>query len=588
MSAHGPFRIPISLTLMFRLRPLRSTRSFSTYSRQPHSRQRLVATTAVVAASVLVYAGLKHKPIHNDSLPPTNSFKPEYNPEKPKGPRPNSDDTLNTLVWGSNSSQKLLPGDSKTDSIRSPTTAKWLDNVALRDLALHSQYAVCVDARGDVYQWGQGVDPSPILKGQNIVQIQPTDARIYALSRSGKIYALDADLSRHSSSEPASTKRLNSPWWSTGWIWGEEVVGSFQEIIPRTQLSWGEKFISISAGKDHLLGLTSSGRAFAHPINSNANAYGQLGFRKFDVPDISSPQSKERIPVELVPKSVKDPYAKASPFRRRNSDTEETAEKNRPAVSFPFSPNIFEIPSLQGIKLSQLVAGGRSSFALTSTGRVLGWGANEYGQIGLGDNVTLDTITVPTEVILWRMAQGAQTKCLNVSAGGDLTCFTVERTTQADTPRSSSTIELLLSGNGQYGSLGNNLYTNTQGNPIRARNVSNLTEYDDETNSLRPIAPHSISVSSTGHVLLTLSSNSGRDLLAWGRNYNSELGNGKRAGLAVPTTLADADGERFLLQRKRAKEVLDLQGVVWKRGVEVEQKAVAGYDSSAVFWKVST
>lgn len=111
---------------------------------------------------------------------------------------------------------------------------------------------------------------------------------------------------------------------------------------------------------------------------------------------------------------------------------------------------------------------------------------------------------------------------------------------------------------------------------------------DDATKSLQPITPYSISVSPTGHVLLTLNSNLGRDLLAWGKNYNYELGNGKRSGLAVPTTLTDADGDRFLLRRKKAKEVLDLQGHVWKRNVEVEQKAVAGYNSSAVFWKVST
>ncbi|KAJ3795050.1 regulator of chromosome condensation 1/beta-lactamase-inhibitor protein II [Lentinula aff. detonsa] len=570
---------------MFRLRPLRSTRRpFSTCSKseRTQSRQRLAATSAVVAASVIVYSGLKHATIQNDSLP-SSSFKPEYSSEKSKESRPNSDDTLNTLVWGSNSSQKLLPSDSQSESIRSPTIAKWLDNVALRDLVLHKKYAACVDARGDVYQWGQGVEPSLILKGQNIVQLQSTDAKIYALSSSGRIYALEAGPTRQSS-EQVSNARSNSSWWATGWIWGREVIGAFQEIVPRTQLSWGEKFISISAGNDHLLGLTSSGRAFAHPINNDANAYGQLGFRKLDVPDTSS-QSKERIPVELVPKSIADPYARASPFKR--GTFESTPEKTTAAL-LQFCPDIFEIPSLQGIKISQLIAGGRSSFALTSTGRVLGWGANEYGQIGLGDNVTLNTITVPTEVILWRMAQGAQTKCLNVSAGGDLTCFTVERTTQADTPRSSRTIELLLSGNGQYGSLGNNLYTNAQGSPIRARNISNLTEYDDETKGLRPITPDSISVSPTGHVLLTLNSNLGRDLLAWGRNYDSELGNGKRSGLAVPTTLIDSDGERFLLRRKKAKEVLDFQGVIWKRGVEVEQKAVAGYNSSAVFWKVST
>jgi hypothetical protein len=28
--------------------------------------------------------------------------------------------------------------------------------VALRDLAVHTTHAVCVDGRGDVYQWGDG------------------------------------------------------------------------------------------------------------------------------------------------------------------------------------------------------------------------------------------------------------------------------------------------------------------------------------------------------------------------------------------------------------------------------------------------
>lgn len=37
-----------------------------------------------------------------------------------------------------------------------PTPSEWFDNVALRDLALHEQHAACVDARGDVYQWGDG------------------------------------------------------------------------------------------------------------------------------------------------------------------------------------------------------------------------------------------------------------------------------------------------------------------------------------------------------------------------------------------------------------------------------------------------
>jgi hypothetical protein len=76
-----------------------------------------------------------------------------------------------------------------------------------------------------------------------------------------------------------------------------------------------------------------------------------------------------------------------------------------------------------------------------------------------------------------------------------------------------------------------------------------------------------------------------RDLLIWGKNLDSELGNGKKSSLAVPTTLETSTGSRVLLRRKKAKEVLDLQGRVWKRGVWVEQRTVAGYNNSAIYWK---
>ena len=34
--------------------------------------------------------------------------------------------------------------------------ADWLKDIALRDLALQEKHAACIDAKGDVYQWGDG------------------------------------------------------------------------------------------------------------------------------------------------------------------------------------------------------------------------------------------------------------------------------------------------------------------------------------------------------------------------------------------------------------------------------------------------
>lgn len=43
---------------------------------------------------------------------------------------------------------------------------------------------------------------------------------------------------------------------------------------------------------------------------------------------------------------------------------------------------------------------------------------------------------------------------------------------------------------------------------------------------------------------------------------------------------------RRLMLRTRKADVKDMKGKVWKRGVQVEQRAVAGYGSSLVYWRV--
>jgi hypothetical protein len=176
---------------------------------------------------------------------------------------------------------------------------------------------------------------------------------------------------------------------------------------------------------------------------------------------------------------------------------------------------------------------------------------------------------------------------------------------------SSKTIDVLMCGNGQWGGLGSNIYSNAQSIPLRAKNVSGLLECkivicpiyislldvsppildSDTTKKLQPIAPQAVTISPTGHVLLTLNTSSevdvgGRDLVVWGKNYESELGNGKKSSLPVPTTLETPEG-RFMLKHRKVKEVRGLDGKVWKRKVEIEQHAVVGFGNSAVFWKIS-
>ncbi|OAX36598.1 RCC1 BLIP-II protein [Rhizopogon vinicolor AM-OR11-026] len=564
------------------------------------------ARSAVIASSTAVTAGLLwysfSTTIHNDAVmtpTPGNVSQPVRKASTSSTGVTGDDRSICAVVWGSNQYDIIDPSEPGVERVQYPVNASWLKDVALRDLALHERHAACVDARGDVYQWGDGFfgsrpkseseaqRPKLTLRGQNIIQLQVTESRVYALSASGTIYVFAANAGQQKL-PTAKTTPASTSWWGTG------PTIDFTEIAPNGKLAWGEKFVSISAGRNHLLALTSSGRTFTHPMNKSANTHGQLGLRKFDIPappiSIASPP---RVPVELVPRAVADPFAKASPFARVSvSSAPPATSSNLDGIDdqhIRFSDSLFEIPSLKGIKVSQIAAGGRSSFIVTDSGRVLGWGANEFGQIGLGGNITLDTITVPTEVVLSRnVPNSVRTRCIDIAAGGDLTYFVAERTDG----ESSVYIDLLTCGNGQWGGLGNNLFSNAQGNPVRAKNVSGLREYNENSRSMSPILPHAIAVSPTGHVLLTLDTQayggpggSGRDLIAWGLNHDYQLGTGKRSSLPVPTTLEHPEGGRFILGRRTAP-VKDLSGKLWKKNVEVEQRAAAGYGNSIVYWKI--
>jgi alpha-tubulin suppressor-like RCC1 family protein len=120
------------------------------------------------------------------------------------------------------------------------------------------------------------------------------------------------------------------------------------------------RFISISAGRHHLLALTSSGRTFCCPINKNANTCGQLGF---NAPNLGSPTD--------VPKSL---ASAAISFGRQSPAPEDDSPGG-----IRFCTTLYEIPILKGIKFAQVAAGARSSFARTPSGKVLAWGANEHG-----------------------------------------------------------------------------------------------------------------------------------------------------------------------------------------------------------------
>ena len=126
-----------------------------------------------------------------------------------------------------------------------------------------------------------------------------------------------------------------------------------------------------------------------HPITKDANSHGQLGFRKFDIPDpsASNPSSASRLHVELIPRAIADPYAKSSRYARESRASATSLAPvsdnlvNVDDTNLKFSDKFFEVPALRGVNVVQIAACSRSSFVRTDAGRVLGWGANDHGYV---------------------------------------------------------------------------------------------------------------------------------------------------------------------------------------------------------------
>jgi hypothetical protein len=164
---------------------LNGRRWFPHHSGSGLRRSSTALRSAAVAASVSVAAATATITVqqaiagslHNDASPsdPAAAISSKINPgeiAKVGG----DDEELRLLVWGSNRfvclslsvillftevhtlqrSGIISPGESDAVQIRTPAVASFLQDVALRDLAVHAAHAVCVDGRGDVYQWGDG------------------------------------------------------------------------------------------------------------------------------------------------------------------------------------------------------------------------------------------------------------------------------------------------------------------------------------------------------------------------------------------------------------------------------------------------
>ena len=508
------------------------------------------------------------------------------------------------------------PQSPSTSRVARPQRVPAFDGVALRDMQLAETYGVAVDVNGDVVQWGTGFATAPgspqlprkTLTGMDIVRVQLTPRKVYALARSGDVYVFSA-----SETEQERTKSTPAPSWLGAlapWSRTPNIAcAKLSCADPASGRSSSERFTDIAAGEHHVLALSRRGRVWAVPVDEQANAYGQLG------------QTQVTLNARGSSGEPKAETARLEPLAARRGEALPTAASGELLApsSVWYATTLQPVPALRDVGVAQIAAGSEHSLVRTTEGRVLAWGRNNLGQLGLGTSTSAEAVAVPSEVTLPTSVVGRSATCTAIAAGAVNSFFVVQSAQRAGAAagtdgavppaeRGSPTrVDLLACGGGQRSTLGSGQRNQVCSTPVRVKNVSGLQEYDEAHAQLRPVGVHAVSVGTSGQCAVVLDAPSmgeetRRDVYVWGANDACQLGTGKRSSLAVPAVLTAVDEasgldgrsspvlNRLLLVERTGGKTLGFStgGPGKHRSVRsAEQAIAAGGSSMALYTRVA-
>ncbi|MCX8645685.1 InlB B-repeat-containing protein [Bifidobacterium sp. B4081] len=274
-------------------------------------------------------------------------------------------------------------------------------------------------------------------------------------------------------------------------------------------------YVQVSAGSAHSLALGSDGYTYAWGNNGD----GQLGNNSISsstvpvrVRDPASPADASK-GLQATQVSAgnyhslavgSDGYAYAWGYNNSGQIGNNTSSDSHVPVRVrdPASPND---PS-KGLQATQVSAGGWHSLAVGSDGYAYAWGSNHYGQLGINtsnDYVNPAPVRVRDPASPSDPSKGLQ--ATQVSAGG------------AHTLAVGSDGYAYAWGYNHYGQLGNNTTSDYDPNPapVRVRDPASPNDASKGLQATQVSAGvwHSLAVGSDGCTY------------AWGRNYDSQLGN---------------------------------------------------------------
>ena len=298
------------------------------------------------------------------------------------------------------------------------------------------------------------------------------------------------------SASPIATHAAVPTGPNSAWAWGGNPGNGspYNSSTPvPVNLPSGTTVTALAGGSAHSLALTSTGQVMAW----GDNTYGSLGngttISTTSPIAVSLPSGTT---VTAIAAGSSDSLALTSTGQILAWGWNHSGQLGNGTTTNSSTPVLVSLPT--GTTAIAVAAGGQHSLALTSTGRVLAWGADNYAQLGTGTASTTGCLCVSTPVAV---SLPLATTITAITGGGNHSLAL------------TSTGQVLAWGFNDSGQIGNGT-TTTSGcwciaTPVQANLPSTTT-----ATAVAGGGGHSLALTSTGQVL------------AWGYNYSGQLGNG--------------------------------------------------------------
>jgi uncharacterized repeat protein (TIGR02543 family) len=362
-----------------------------------------------------------------------------------------------TFMWGGNSSGQLGDGTTSYSTIPIDITDHFCLNssVNIISVSLGYHHSAALSSDGRVFTWGYNIH-GQLGDGTTTTKYKPTEiTNMFNLGENEIIVSIS--LAGSHSSALTSSGRM--------FTWGNNSFGGLgdgtttsksipTEITSRFNLGVDESISSISLGHYYSSAITSTNRVFTWGWNN----YGQLG------------------------------------------DGTTTSKTTPNEITSQFNLAVDE--SVESVSL-----GGYHMSAITSAGRILIWGRNDYQQLGDGTGVNKST---PIEITS-RFSLELNERIVSVSLGG------------YHSSAITSTSRMFTWGHNYYGQLGDGT-TSLRNIPTEITTQFNL----DVGETILHVSLYSY------HSSLITSS---RRIFMWGYNIAGQLGDGTTVNKLIPTEI---------------------------------------------------